>query len=98
MKDEPSKQASPSNLSAKDKRLYDLGEQLDLFIETGYYKKHKMFMFSFLQGIARGVGAVVGATIVIALVIWILSLFSQIPFLGNFTDKIQHSIEQSQEE
>lgn len=84
-------------LSDEQQRMLEVGKQLNMFVETGYYKKRKMFFFSFLQGIARGIGTVVGATIVIALLIWILSLFSQVPFIGNFTDKVQSTINSAQQ-
>ncbi len=36
----------------------------------------KLFAFQFLIGIVRGVGSVIGATLVFALIVYILSFFS----------------------
>ena len=43
------------------------------------------FWWNLLIGIARGVGFFLGATVVVALVIWIMSrVLTQLPFVGEF--------------
>lgn len=43
------------------------------------------FWINFIMGIARGLGFVIGATVVATLVVWIMSRFlSQLPFIGDF--------------
>ncbi len=53
---------------------------------------------SFLQGVAKGFGAVVGATIVFALLLWILAaLGDNLPGeLGDFFTQTSQQIEQQQ--
>ena len=80
----------------KQKEQQELGAAVQMFLESGYYTKRRLFIFSFLKGIATGVGGVIGATVVIALLLWILSLFSEVPFINHFTDQIQGQIEQGQ--
>lgn len=55
----------------------------------------KMLWPNFIAGIARGFGALVGATIVIALVGWILSTIIDLPLIGK---QIEPYVNRAQEE
>ncbi len=44
----------------------------------------KQMVSGFLRGVATGFGTVVGATLVVALVIWILGLLGGLPFIGDY--------------
>ncbi len=44
----------------------------------------KLFAFQFLIGIVRGVGSVIGATLVFALIVYILSFFSVFDSILSF--------------
>ena len=47
------------------------------------------FWFNLLIGIARGLGFVIGATVVVALVVWIISrILAQLPFVGEFFETL----------
>ena len=52
----------------------------------GYYRS------AFLRGIISGFGGVIGATLLVAFMIWFLSFFNAVPFIGNFVDTIQNSL------
>jgi hypothetical protein len=39
---------------------------------------------SFIRGIAMGFGSVIGATVVVALIVWALHLFGGLPVVGHF--------------
>ena len=41
---------------------------------------------SFLRGIAAGLGGVIGATVVVAILVWILHLFGGLPVIGHFLE------------
>lgn len=84
-KTEPSKKQK----TEIEKRQLELGRQLYALFETGYVSRRKMLLMNFVRGIAQGFGAVVGATIVVAVVLWILSLFDQIPFVDAIRDSLQ---------
>ncbi len=51
-------------------------------------------MFSFLKGVATGVGVFIGGTIVVAVLLWILSGLSHIPFLTDITDSAKNTLQQ----
>ncbi len=40
-----------------------------------------------------GLGSVIGATIIIALILWVLSLLEAIPFIGPIAESFQETIE-----
>lgn len=72
-----------------DKEYEDLGRKLIDFYESGYVDKKQALSWSFLKGLAGGLGAFLGGTIVIALLLWILSLFDQVPFIDSLSDTLQ---------
>ncbi len=54
----------------------------------------QVYVMNFVRGILFGAGSVIGGTLVIALIIWILSLLGNvIPPLGNFFDGISQTLE-----
>jgi len=47
------------------------------------------FWWNFLIGVARGVGFFLGATVVVALVVWLMSrVLTQLPFIGEFFETL----------
>ena len=74
----------------------DLGKMMVNIYESGYITANQSYKSSFLKGVAGGVGGVIGATIVIALIAWILSLFTSIPIIGPLSHDIQNTIKSSQ--
>jgi hypothetical protein len=81
------KQIVPTN-----KDLAELGKRIHYVFETGYLSKPEAFKFAFLKGVLAGAGGVLGSTIVIALLLWILSLLGEIPFIGDIADSIQNTV------
>lgn len=78
-----------------DKELVELGRKLQDFYETGYINKKQALYFSFLKGMATGVGAFMGGTLVVAILLGLLSLFTDIPLLGNLIEMIQKALAKS---
>ena len=67
----------------------DLGKMLVNIYESGYLDHTKAYKISFLKGIVAGLGGVIGATIVVAILIWILSFFSDISIINSLKDSLQ---------
>ena len=44
----------------------------------------------------QGFGGVLGATVLVALLLWTLSLFNDIPLLGNIIENVQNTVEDHQ--
>lgn len=50
--------------------------------------RREIFVNNFLGGIAWGLGATVGASIVLAIFVFILSKINFVPFVGNFASSV----------
>jgi hypothetical protein len=79
-------------LSSKD--YEKLGRLLESVFESGYYNHKRVYRINFARGLFFGLGSVLGGTIVLAILLWALSLFSEIPIIGNFVDAIETTVEQ----
>lgn len=72
-----------------------LGKALEEVYLIGYANPRRFLWFGFLRGIVYGLGIFIGGTIVVALVIWILSQFNQVPVIGPFIEKIVEIVKAS---
>ncbi len=70
-----------------------LGKLLQSVWESNYANRSRLYKLSFIKGIVGGLGGVIGATIVLALMLWFLSLFQDLPLLGRVIDNLQNTIE-----
>lgn len=86
---------SSRNLSDEDYRK--LGKSLEKIVRKDYIDLalnwKRLVGVSLVRGLAMGFGTVLGATILIALLLWLLSLFDQVPLIGNIFDGLRESIE-----
>ena len=71
----------------------ELGKKLQAFYDSGYVNRNQAFWFSFLKGVLGGIGSIFGATIAIALVLWILSGLDQVPFVGHLSESIRQTLQ-----
>lgn len=67
----------------------------DLFYDFNR-SRVKVYKMNFVRGIFFGAGTVMGGTVVIAIIVWLLSLLSHVfPPLGQFFDGIAHLLQSS---
>lgn len=66
----------------------------DLF-EDYYKRRRQIYWMNLIRGIFFGFGGALGGTIVVALVLWLLSVFQYVPFLDGITRAAEHSLQQS---
>lgn len=66
----------------------------DLFYD--FHKSRKqVYLMNFFRGIFFGVGSVLGGTIVVAIVVWVLSLLVDVPGgVGDFIQYIVNTVQQ----
>ncbi len=87
-------QKTAAKAVAKVKRENEFGARRAV-LEDLFYDFHRsraqVYWMNFFRGIFLGVGTVIGGTIVVALIVWILSLFADIP--GGFGDFIQYIVD-----
>jgi len=62
----------------------------DLFYDF-YTSRRRVYQMNFIRGIWFGVGSVLGGTIIIAIVIWLLSLLVDLP--GGVGDFVQYIVD-----
>lgn len=85
-----------SNTVRSVKKNLVAGAQRDLLEQlfNDHYKyRWRVYQMNFFRGLFFGLGSVLGATLLVGLALWILSLFTELPFVGNFVEKSQTSIE-----
>lgn len=73
----------------------DIARALEILFASGYIDKKKLYFDNFIRGIFFSAGGVVGATLVIAVFIWLLSLFDQVPLIGPLIENTRETIEQA---
>jgi hypothetical protein len=71
----------------------DLGRRLESIYTTGYISKREMYKMSFLKGVITGFGGVVGATIVVGLLLWFLSIFDTVPLIGPLVKNVNETVQ-----
>ncbi len=65
----------------------------DLFYDFNR-SRTQVYKMNFVRGIMLGAGTVIGGTVVIALVVWILSILGNfIPPLGDFFDGLSQTLQ-----
>lgn len=83
----------------KFKRDQEVGARRELMEELFndmYRDRHKVYVMNFVRGIFFGLGSVLGGTVVVALVVWVMSFFVHIPWIGDTVQNTQQKIENSQ--
>lgn len=68
-----------------------IGRMVENIYLTGYIDQNQMYKMSFLKGVAAGLGGVVGATIVVGLLVWLLSVLNYTP-LRPITERLQDTV------
>jgi len=89
------KKLVPTNKPHTSADYEQLGKMLVNIYESGYVNKNQTYKSSFLKGALGGFGGVLGATILVALLLWLMSYFKTVPFIGPIVKNAQQTIENS---
>jgi len=81
---------------SKKEREQFTKQQLEYFFKMSHPNWGRVVKYSFIKGIATGFGIFLGGTILIALILWILSLVGQVPFLEEIADSARESLDKPQ--
>lgn len=76
-----------------DKDYQRFGQQLVALNDALRPDRKAVYRTNFIKGILSGLGGVIGATVGIAILLWILSLFGQVPIIGHFVDTVKHTLQ-----
>jgi len=78
---------------AKNYKL-DAAWLAELLTKAEHIDKKKLYLQNFLRGVFFGMGSVLGATVLVALLLWILSLFDTLPFIGPIIENAKETIKE----
>lgn len=85
---------SAKKKSEENKRLeIDAKRLTDLLLRADHVDTKSFYIQSFLRGLLTGAGGVVGATLLVAILLWILSLFDTVPLIGPFIESTRDTIQ-----
>ncbi len=76
-----------------DKNYQQLGRQVVELYDELKPNRAALYRTNFLKGVVSGLGGIVGATLGIAALLWLLSLFGQVPIVGHFVDTVRHTLQ-----
>ena len=84
-------------LEKKDHEIKKLSEAIKSLNNNNIFKIYnstkKILFMSFLKGLASGLGWIIGATILVSLLTYILSQIEFIPILGDMVSQLIEEIE-----
>jgi uncharacterized membrane protein len=66
---------------------------LEDFFEDYYKRRRQIYAMNLVRGIFFGFGGVIGGTIVVALLLWLLSVLHYIPFINDIYDAAKQSLQ-----
>jgi hypothetical protein len=87
---------SPSRQRARNERINARRALLEELFNDFYDDRRNIYKMNFFRGVFFGLGSVLGGTIVVAIIVWSLSLFVHIPGIGNAVQDAQNTIESGQ--
>lgn len=79
-------------IDKNDQEALELGKKLLSFYESGYINRKQVLWFAFVKGVASGLGAFIGGTIVIAFLLVILSQFNDLPLVGHIAETVERTL------
>lgn len=74
-----------------DKEIQKATDVMEYFIQY-VSSPWRIVWVNFVAGVFRGLGTLIGASLVIALLVWILSLFVNTPLIGEYATKVQTAV------
>lgn len=67
------------------KLLYDIAEH-------GGQKSNHIYRTAFIKGLVQGLGGVLGATIIVAALLFLLSLLGEVPLVGPIAETVEDTL------
>ena len=77
----------------RQKDYEKLGQQVAALYDSVNPDRAGLYRTAFLKGVVTGLGGVIGATLVIVILAWLLSLFEQVPFVGPIFENVKNTIQ-----
>jgi hypothetical protein len=80
---------------ADDQLKYAPQAFLEDLYDNYYSRRREIYMMNLIRGIFFGFGGVIGGTLVVALLLWLLSVLQYVPFLDGITEAAQQTLQNS---
>ncbi len=84
-----------TKLTKKQQEQQELGAYIQSIYESGYRSLPTALWVSFLKGAAGALGAIVGGTLLLTILVWILAHLGQVPLVGPITKTVIQTLNQS---
>lgn len=75
-----------------DEEYKALGRMVEDLYLANTSKAHRLLWYNFVRGLAYGLGIFIAGTFVVAILVWILGFFDQVPLIGPFVQSIVDQI------
>jgi hypothetical protein len=69
----------------------------DLFYDFNR-SRAEVYKMNFIRGIFFGLGTVIGGTVIVAVALWLLSFFIDIPGIGQSVQQLQQTLEETRKQ
>lgn len=77
-------------------RQQKLGKAVEMMLVKDYIEllgnTKRLIWSSLVRGVFVGFGTVIGATVMVGLLLWILSLLNDVPWVGKIFENLQQTI------
>ncbi len=70
-----------------------LGKQVMALYDAINPDRKGLYRTAFLKGIFTGLGSVIGATLVVAILLWVLTVLGNVSFVKPFTNGVRSTIQ-----
>ncbi|MBP6880784.1 hypothetical protein KBC31_04115 [Candidatus Saccharibacteria bacterium] len=69
-----------------------IGRMMEMIVATGYSNRLRLFTVSLIRGLGSGFGVVLGGTILVASLLYILNFFEEVPLVGDLAAKLMRAL------
>ncbi len=87
---------NPIHRFVRDQRMAARRSIVEEMFNDMYRDRRNIYLMNFFRGIFFGLGSVLGGTIVVALIVWVMSFFVSLPGIGQDIQRAQQTIQQSE--
>ena len=97
MAEKNSKKKTLAENAIHDERMNARRTVIEELFNDMYDDRRNIYVMNFFRGIFFGLGSVIGGTIIVALVVWILGFFVDFPGIGNAIQQTQDKLQNTQQ-
>jgi hypothetical protein len=92
-KNQAKREVAARNRAMLIKNRAEIARALEILFASGYISKKRLYIENFMRGMFFAVGTVVGLTIGVGFLLWVLSFFDQVPLIGPVFESLSNAIE-----